>query len=55
MTLQNKALELMMNDVIRKYGFETNETITFCLLCEQITNKEEENVVVKMYQDLMEN
>ena len=55
MTLQNKALELMMNDVIKKYGFETDETITFCTLCEQATNKEEEKAIEKMYKDLMEN
>ena len=55
MTLQNKALELMMDDVIRKYGFEANESITFCTLCEQMTDKKKEKIVAKMYQDLMEN
>lgn len=55
MTLQNKALELIMDDVIRKYGFEANESITFCTLCEQMTDKEKEKIIAKMYQDLMEN
>ena len=31
-----KMLEKMMDDVIRKYGFESAATINFCEVCEDI-------------------
>ena len=30
----NKKIEKMMDMVIRKCGFETEETISFCRICE---------------------
>lgn len=51
--------EEMMNNVIKKYGFEANETITFCTMCELVEEKtikeNEEFSLVKMYEVLMEN
>lgn len=48
----------MMDNVIRKFGFEANETITFCILCEQVENglvKEDDKFSVeKLYDVLME-
>lgn len=48
----------MMNDIIKKFGFEANETITFCTLCELVEKdlmKEDEKFsLVKMYEALME-
>ena len=29
-------LKEMMNDIINKFGFEANETITFCIMCELV-------------------
>jgi hypothetical protein len=50
--------EEMMNDVIKKYGFEANETITFCTMCELVEKglMEEKGKfsLVKMYEILME-
>lgn len=49
----------MMNDIIKKYGFEANETITFCTLCEcvekEIIEENEKFSLVKMYEILMNN
>ena len=50
--------EEMMNDVINKYGFEANETITFCTMCKLVEKglMEEKGKfsLVKMYEILME-
>ena len=50
--------EEMINDVIKKYGFEANETITFCTMCELVEKglMEEKGKfsLVKMYEILME-
>lgn len=49
----------MMNDIIKKYGFEANETITFCTLCEcveeEVIEENEKFSLVKMYEILMNN
>lgn len=56
---RNKMFEEMMNNVIKKYGFEANETITFCTMCELVEKglMEEKGKfsLVKMYEILMEN
>lgn len=48
----------MMNDVINKFGFEANETITFCTMCElveeELMEENEKFSLVKMYEILME-
>ncbi len=50
-------LKEMMNDIINKFGFEANETITFCIMCELVEKglmKENEKFsLVKMYEILM--
>ena len=50
-------LKEMMDDIISKFGFEANETITFCSLCELVEQgkvKESENFsLVKMYDILI--
>ncbi len=51
--MRNWMLELMMDTVISKYGFEARETIRFCTLCElyekeRITTKELTEIYAKL-------
>jgi len=44
-----KDVERMIDDVIRKFGFEARQTINFCRMCE----RENINRVEKRYNELM--
>ena len=51
--MRNWMLELMMDTVINKYGFEARETIKFCTLCElyekgRVTTKELTEIYAKL-------
>ena len=51
--MEKWMLESMMKEVIRKYGFETKETIRFCTLCDwyeegRVTKEEVLNKYLKL-------
>lgn len=49
-------LDRMIDEVIRKFGFEAKETISFCRLCERAMNKDTKAnrfKVVEKYYSLM--
>lgn len=45
-------LEKMMDDIVRKYGFESSATINFCRVCEDI--EKTMLYIVWLYSILME-
>ena len=55
---EKKMFEKMMNEVIKRFGFESDEAILFCQFCEFVEEgiiKEDKKLNVKnWYHDLME-
>lgn len=45
--------EKMQNDVIRKFGLEADETLTFCHLCERPHSLWNDSIIWDTYQILM--
>lgn len=50
--LKDIVIEKMIDDVCRRYGFESKVTIDFCNLCVKTKNY---NLIKKRYQKLIDN
>ena len=47
----------MMDEIIKRFGFEATETINFCIICERVERghyKEEEIIIENLFKLLME-
>jgi hypothetical protein len=48
-------LNTLMDDVIKKFGFESEETVMFCNCCELLENEDDAKLIVmSIYKYLME-
>ena len=49
-TIKEISIDNMIDEVCKRYGFEAEQTINFCRLCERTTNYE---LIRKKFQKLM--
>lgn len=47
---ENKIINKMMDNIIKRFGFESQTTIAFCLLCEETKDEKE---IEKVYSNIL--
>ena len=47
-------LENLMDEVIKRFGFESDEAIMFCNCCESLEHDDDINIIITIYDYLME-
>ena len=51
---KKKMLENLMDEVIKRFGFESDEAIMFCNCCESLEHDDDINIIITIYDYLME-